>query len=442
MAAKNAAEVLELVKKNNVKVIYLWFSDILGNLKSLNITDEELAESLKSGSSIDGSSIQGFARIQESDMVVKPDPATFQIFPWNSSDYVSARMFCDVLNKDGTPHEGDPRYVLKKMMKKAQSMGFSAYFGPELEYYYFKDSTSTEILDNGTYFDMVPRELIKNLRQETALALRKMGINVRYSHHEVGPSQHELDIRYGDALTMADDVMTSRLVVKEIALHNNIYATFMPKPIYGQAGSGMHVHQSLFKGKENAFFDAAGEHGLSPIAYGYIAGLLKHASEITLALCQWVNSYKRLVSGYEAPVYICWGQVNRSALVRVPAIDPGNKNAARVEMRNPDPACNPYLAFAVMLAAGLKGIEEGYKLPKPVSDNIYEMSEDKRDQTGIPLLPEDLNEAIKAMEKSALLKEALGEAVFTWFIKNKKLEWEDFRNRVSSYELERYLPVL
>ncbi|MFH1736569.1 MAG: glutamine synthetase family protein, partial [Actinomycetota bacterium] len=415
---------------------------ILGNLKSLNITDEELAESLKTGSSIDGSSIQGFARIQESDMVVKPDPATFQIFPWNSSDYVSARMFCDVLNKDGTPYEGDPRYVLKKMMKKASDMGFDAYFGPELEYYYFKDSTSTEILDNGTYFDMVPRELIKNLRQETALALRKMGINVRYSHHEVGPSQHELDIRYGNALNMADDVMTSRLVVKEIALHNNIYATFMPKPIYGQAGSGMHVHQSLFKGKENAFFDTAGEHGLSPTAYGYIAGLLKHASEITLVLCQWVNSYKRLVSGYEAPVYICWGQVNRSALVRVPAIDPGNKNAARVEMRNPDPACNPYLAFSVMLAAGLKGIKEGYKLPKPVSDNIYEMSEDKRNQTGIPVLPEDLNEAIKAMEKSALLKEALGDAVFTWFIKNKKLEWEDFRNRVSSYELERYLPTL
>ncbi len=442
MADMNAAQVLEIVKKNKIKIIYLWFSDILGRLKSLNITDEELAESLKNGSSIDGSSIQGFARIQESDMVVKPDPATFQIFPWGAEDKLSARMFCDVLNKNGTPYEGDPRYVLKKLMKQAADLGFTAYFGPELEYYYFKDAQSTQILDNGTYFDMVPMELISNLRQETALALRKMGINVRYSHHEVGPSQHELDIKYGNALNMADDVMTARLVVKEIALHNDIYATFMPKPIYGQAGSGMHVHQSLFKGKENAFFNASNEQKLSKTAYGYIAGLLKHAPEITLVLCQWVNSYKRLVSGYEAPVHICWGQVNRSALVRVPAIDPKQKTSARVEMRSPDPACNPYLAFAVMLAAGLKGIKDGYKLPEPVSDNIYEMTEDERANIGIAVLPEDLNEAIKAMEASDLLKEALGESVFTWFIRNKKIEWEDFRNRVSSYEIERYLPTL
>lgn len=442
MMAKDAKEVLELVKKHKVKIIYLWFSDILGQLKSLNITDVELPAALKHGASFDGSSIQGFARIQESDMIARPDPSTFQILPWFSGEQVAARMFCDVLNTDGSPYDGDPRYVLKKTVKRAQDKGLTPYFGPEPEYYYFKNPVSTEVLESGTYFDMVPLELVSSIRQETALALQRMGIEVEYSHHEVGPSQHEIDLRYDNALKMADNVMTYRLVVKEIALQKDVYATFMPKPIFGQAGSGMHTHQSLFKGTKNAFFDPSDEYNLSSIGRGYVAGLLKHAREITSVLCQWVNSYKRLVSGFEAPVYVCWGQINRSALVRVPSFRVTKKEAARVELRSPDPACNPYLAFSVMIAAGLEGIEQGYKLSKPVGDNIYEMSEEQRKQMGIEVLPEDLNGAIQATEGSKLVRETLGDAVFSWFIRNKKLEWDDYKNRVSSYELEKYLPTL
>lgn len=442
MLEKDKEFVLKTVKEQNVKFIRLWFTDVLGFLKSFAITAQELELGLEEGLGFDGSSIQGFARIQESDMVAMPDPSTFQLLPWRTGDTNVARMFCDILNPDGSFYECDPRYVLKRNLERAKKMGFIFYVGPELEYYYLKDSQSTEVLDRGTYFDLTPLDLAVDLRRDTVLTLEKMGIGVEYSHHEVGPSQHEIDLRYNDALTMADNCMTYRLVVKEIAQMNGIYATFMPKPLYGEAGNGMHTHQSLFKGDKNAFFDPNDEYHLSDIGKSYIAGILKHAKEITTVLNQWVNSYKRLVSGYEAPVYVCWAQRNRSALVRIPMYKPGKEKATRIELRSPDPACNPYLAFAVMLAAGLEGIEKGYKLPDPVSDNIYEMSDEERERIGIEALPEDLHSAIKITEQSEMVEKALGKQVFEWFIRNKKMEWDEYRTRVTPYELEKYLPLL
>lgn len=442
MLEKDKEFVLKTVKEQNVKFIRLWFTDVLGFLKSFAITAQELELGLEEGLGFDGSSIQGFARIQESDMVAMPDPSTFQLLPWRTGDTNVARMFCDILNPDGSFYECDPRYVLKRNLERAKKMGFIFYVGPELEYYYLKDSQSTEVLDRGTYFDLTPLDLAVDLRRDTVLTLEKMGIGVEYSHHEVGPSQHEIDLRYNDALTMADNCMTYRLVVKEIAQMNGIYATFMPKPLYGEAGNGMHTHQSLFKGDKNAFFDPNDEYHLSDIGKSYIAGILKHAKEITIVLNQWVNSYKRLVSGYEAPVYVCWAQRNRSALVRIPMYKPGKEKATRIELRSPDPACNPYLAFAVMLAAGLEGIEKGYKLPDPVSDNIYEMSDEERERIGIEALPEDLHSAIKITEQSEMVEKALGKQVFEWFIRNKKMEWDEYRTRVTPYELEKYLPLL
>lgn len=442
VVAKDKAYVLKMVKDKGIKLVRLWFTDVLGFPKSFSITAGELEEALEEGMGFDGSSIQGFARIQESDMVAKPDPATFQILSWGAQEQPVARMFCDVLRPDGSFYECDPRYVLKRNLRRAKEMGFTLYMGPELEYYYFKDAGDTEVLDKGTYFDLTPPDLAVDLRRETVLMLEKIGIPVEYSHHEVGPSQHEIDLRYTDALTMADNVMTYRLVVKEVAQHHGYYATFMPKPMYNQAGSGMHTHQSLFKGNKNAFFDPKGEFYLSDIAKAYIAGILKHAREITSVTSQWINSYKRLVSGFEAPVYVCWAQRNRSALVRVPVYKPGKEKALRVELRSPDPACNPYLAFSVMLAAGLEGIEKGYKLSDEVTDNIYEMTEGQRRKAGIESLPEDLLEAIKVTEKSKLVEEALGSQVFRWFIRNKRLEWGDYRGRVSRYELRKYLPLL
>lgn len=442
MLEKDKEFVLKTVKEQNVKFIRLWFTDVLGFLKSFAITAQELELGLEEGLGFDGSSIQGFARIQESDMVAMPDPSTFQLLPWRTGDANVARMFCDILNPDGSFYECDPRYVLKRNLERAKKMGFIFYVGPELEYYYLKDSQSTEVLDRGTYFDLTPLDLAVDLRRDTVLTLEKMGIGVEYSHHEVGPSQHEIDLRYNDALTMADNCMTYRLVVKEIAQMNGIYATFMPKPLYGEAGNGMHTHQSLFKGDKNAFFDPNDEYHLSNVGKSYIAGILKHAKEITSVLSQWVNSYKRLVSGYEAPVYVCWAQRNRSALVRVPMYKPGKEKATRIELRSPDPACNPYLAFAVMLAAGLEGIEKGYKLPDPVSDNIYEMSDEERERIGIEALPEDLHSAIEITEQSEMVEKALGKQVFEWFIRNKKMEWDEYRTRVTPYELEKYLPLL
>ncbi len=433
---------VEAIKDQDIEFIHLWFTDVLGFLKTFVITIDEIETAMSEGMGFDGSSIQGFARIQESDMIALPDPSTLQILPWRQDGQLVATMFCDIVRPDGTPYGGDPRQVLKRALKKAADLGYTFNVGPELEYYYFKDDVNCELLDRGGYFDMTTRDLAVDLRKQTVRTLKNFGIPVEYSHHEVGPSQHEIDLRYAEALKMADSVMTYRLVVKEVAQLNDLYATFMPKPMYGEAGSGMHVHQSLFKEGRNAFFDPADDHHLSEVAKGYIAGLLHHAPAISAITNQWVNSYKRLVSGYEAPVYICWAHRNRSALIRVPMYKPGKEAATRVELRSPDPACNPYLAFAVMLAAGLDGIEKGYELPPDVVDDVYEMTTEERAACGIGQLPEDLHDAITAMEASDLMRDTLGGQVFEWFIRNKRREWDDYKSRVTPWELEGYLPLL
>lgn len=435
--------VIKECKDKGVEFVRLWFTDILGMMKSFAITVEELENALEDGMGFDGSSITGYQDIQESDMIAMPDPSTFTLLPWRPKDKPVGKMFCDVLTPDGEPYPGDPRYILKRAIKKAADKGYTFYVGPELEYFYFRDSSPrTEILDAGGYFDLTPLDVATELRRETIIALKKMGIQVEYSHHEVAPSQHEIDLRYADALTMADAAMTYRLVVKEIAYQNGVYATFMPKPIFAQNGSGMHTHQSLFVGNRNAFFDANDPTHLSDVGKCYIAGLLKHAKEICSILAQWVNSYKRLVPGFEAPVYIAWSQRNRSALVRVPLYKPGKELATRAELRCPDPACNPYLAFAVMLAAGLKGIEEHYELPPEMTENLYELTEEERKARGIESLPASLGEAIAITEKSELVRETLGDHAFERFIWNKKNEWDEFRIQVTPWELEKYLPIL
>jgi glutamine synthetase len=443
MSGIGKKEVLRISKERDVKFVRLWFTDILGFLKSFAITVRELSGALEEGMGFDGSSIVGFVRIDESDMVAKPDPSTFKVLPWKANDHVVAAMFCDILEPDGRPHQGDPRWVLKKNLKRAADMGYTFNVGPELEYFYFLKSTGKpETLDTGGYFDLTPLDVASNLRKQTAMVLEELGILVEYTHHEVAPSQHEIDLKYTDALTMADNTMLYRLVVKEVALKNNVYASFMPKPIYGVNGSGMHTHQSLFQGKKNAFFDPKDKYHLSEIAKRYIAGLMKHAREITLVTNQWVNSYKRLVPGYEAPVYISWAERNRSDLIRIPVYKPGKEIATRVEYRSPDPACNPYFAFAVMLAAGLEGIEKGYPLRDPVERNVYEMTEKERKKYRIESLPGNLYEAIQITEKSDLVKRALGDHVFQQFIENKKIEWDRYRAQVTDYELEQYLAIL
>ncbi|MCH8064242.1 MAG: glutamine synthetase [Chloroflexi bacterium] len=436
------AFVLQTCKDRDIKFIRLWFTDILGSLKSFAITVEELEKALEEGMGFDGSSIEGFARIDESDMVAMPDPATFQLIPWRPSERGVARMFCDVLLPNGEPFEGDPRYVLKRNLKRATELGYTFYVGPELEFFYFKSAEGTEPLDPGGYFDLTPLDAASDLRRQTVLTLEEMGIGVKYSHHEVAPSQHEIDLRYTDALTMADNAMTYRLVVKEIALANGVYATFMPKPIASENGSGMHTHQSLFKGERNAFFDESAPYHLSAIAKSYIAGLMRHARELTLVTNQWVNSYKRLVAGYEAPVYVTWARRNRSDLVRIPEYKPGKEMATRIEYRAPDPACNPYLAFAAMLAAGLAGIEHEYPLREPSEGNVFEMTAEERTALDIDLLPGTLDEAIRATEESELMRECLGEHVFESLLKNKRIEWDAYRAHVTDFELERYLGVL
>ena len=435
--------VLKMAKEHDVKFIRLWFTDVLGMLKSFAITVEELETALEEGMGFDGSSIEGFARIDESDMIALPDPDTFRMLPWRPREHQAvARIFCDIVRPEGTPFEGDPRYVLKRILKRAADMGYTFYVGPELEYFYFKDSKSTEVLDAGGYFDMIPLDMATDLRRESVLSLEKMGIAVEYSHHEVAPSQHEIDVRYTDALTMADNVMTYRLVVKQIALNAGVYATFMPKPLFGENGSGMHVHQSLFKGDSNAFFDRSDSYNLSQTAKYYIAGLLKHAPEFTSITNQWINSYKRLVPGYEAPVYLSWARRNRSDMIRVPEYKPGREKATRAELRSPDAACNPYLAFAVMLAAGLEGIEKKYELPAPIESNVFDMTDAERTERGIGTLPSSLSEAVKLTEKSQLVRDTLGEHCFNAFLENKKLEWDKYRIQVTEYELKRYLPIL
>ena len=439
MTGRSKEDVLREVKEHEVKFVRLWFTDILGFLKSFAITVEELEEALERGMGFDGSSIQGFARIDESDMVALPDPDTLRILPLERG---VARMFCDILLPGGQPFDGDPRYVLKRNLKRAADLGYTFYVGPELEYFYFQDPQSTKLLDEGGYFDLTPLDVASGVREETVLALEGLGIKVEFSHHEGATSQHEIDLKYTDALTMADNVMTYRLVVKEVAMKHGIYATFMPKPIFAINGSGMHTHQSLFRGERNAFFDAADEHHLSQTARHYIAGLLTHAAEITSVTCQWVNSYKRLVPGYEAPVYITWARRNRSDLIRVPEYKPGKESETRVEYRSPDPACNPYIAFSVMLAAGLEGVGKEYELPHPVEENVYGMSDEERKKRGIGILPGSLWEAIELTRESELVRRCLGDHLFDNFIRNKEIEWNNYRCQVTDYELKRYLPIL
>ncbi|OIP27706.1 MAG: type I glutamate--ammonia ligase [Chloroflexi bacterium CG08_land_8_20_14_0_20_45_12] len=435
--------ILKTAKEQNVKFIRMWFTDILGFLKSFAITVHELEDALEEGVGFDGSSIEGFVRIDESDMVALPDPNTFQLLPWRPKEHAAvARMFCDIFTPSKEPFEGDPRYVLKKNLKKVADMGYIYYVGPELEYFYFKDSSGTEPLDVGGYFDMDPHDAATDLRRDTILALEEMGIAIDKSHHEVATSQHEIDMHYTDALTMADNVMTYRLVVKQIALQQGVYATFMPKPVFGINGSGMHVHQSLFKGDSNAFFDSNGKYHLSQIGMSFLAGLLKYAPEITAVTSQWVNSYKRLVPGYEAPVYLSWAQRNRSDLIRQPVYKVGKEKETRFEIRSPDPACNPYLCFSVMLAAGLEGIKQKLEAPEPVEENVYKMTNEERKKRGIGTLPASLWEAIQLAEKSELVREALGDHVFHAFIENKKIEWDRYRIHVTDYELKEYLPIL
>jgi glutamine synthetase len=440
---KTKEEVLKYIKDNDIYFVEIWFTDVLGYLKSFTITAHELEKAFEEGLGFDGSSVRGYTRIDESDMIAFPEPETFTILPWRQKDIKVARMFATIVEPSGKPFDGDPRNVLKKMLKKAKDMGFTYYVGPELEFFYIKSpSTNPEVLDWGGYFDLIPRDEAIDLRNQTVKMLEDMGITVEFNHHEVAPSQHEIDFRYSEALTMADIVMTARLAIKEVAYLNGVYATFMPKPFFGQNGSGMHVHMSLFKDGRNAFFDPNDKYHLSPIAKHFIAGLLKHAKEITLITNQWVNSYKRLVPGYEAPVYISWAMRNRSDLIRVPMYKPGKEEATRIEYRAPDPACNPYLAFAVMLAAGLEGIEKKYPLPDPVEENVYHMTEEERRKRGIESLPGSLIEAIEITKKSELVRNALGDHVFTNFIENKKIEWDNYRRQVTTYELETYLPIL
>jgi len=439
---KNADDVLKAVKDYNVSFLQFWFVDILGTLKSFQITPKELEAAFEEGMGFDGSSILGFTRIDESDMVAMPDPTTFQLASWRPSDRPVARMFCDVCTPDGNPYEGDSRYVLKRVLAKAAEKGYTFYAGPELEFFIFANSSEPKVLDFGGYFDAPPLDLGNDIRRDIIFSMEKMGIQIEYSHHEVAPGQHEIDLRYAEGLAMADIAMTYRVVVKECARKHGCYASFMPKPIFGENGSGMHCHQSLFKNGRNVFFDANDQYNLSAEGKSYIAGILKHAKEFLCVTNQWVNSYKRLVPGYEAPVYVAWARRNRSALVRVPMYKPGKEAATRMELRCPDPAANPYLAFAVMLAAGLKGMEEGYTLEAPVEENIFAMTPEMLVDRGIASLPGSLYEAAEAMKESELVKETLGAHIHKNLYENKIKEWDNYRTQVTEYELATYLPVL
>ena len=434
--------VLRTVEERGVRFVRLWFTDVLGTLKSFAITPAELEGALEEGMTFDGSAIQGYSRVQESDMLALPDPSTFEIVPWRGEDAPVARMFCDIKHLSGDPFEGDPRHVLKRNLDRAREKGFTFYTAPEMEFFIFESADRPEPIDDAGFFDLTELDMVSDLRRQTIVTLEAMGIPVEYSFHELGPSQHEIDLRYTDALTMADNVMTFRQVVKQVAADLGVYATFMPKPIEGAFGSGMHTHLSLFEGDVNAFHDPGDEYGLSKVGRSFIAGLLHHAREITAVTNQTVNSYKRLIAGYEAPVHICWARNNESALVRVPTPKRGKESSTRIEFRSPDPACNPYLAFSVMLAAGLEGVEQGYDLPAEATNNIYEMTPEERAAEGIGSLPQSLTEAITVMEDSELVAETLGEHVFDYFIRNKRQEWLDYKAHVSPWELDRYLGSL
>jgi glutamine synthetase len=445
-------EILGQVETDGVEFIRFWFTDILGQLKSFAVGKDELEAALEEGMGFDGSSITGFNAIEESDMIAMPDPDTYAVLPWRddggSGKGNVARMFCDVLRPGGEPYVGDPRYVMRRALARMEELGFDHfYLGPELEFFYFDSDALGEdgvpkILDKGGYFDLTTLDAASDLRRETVNALKAVGIPVEYTHHEVGPSQHEIDMRFADGLRMCDNAMTYRIVVKEVAHLHDCYATFMPKPLFGENGSGMHTHQSLFSGESNAFFEEGAHYHLSDTARAFIAGLLTHAREIAALFAPNVNSYKRLVPGYEAPVYAAWSQRNRSALVRVPMYQPGKERATRCELRCPDPSCNPYLTFAAMLQAGLEGIEKGYECPEPMETNLYDLTHDEREARGITQLPETLGEAIEELASSELVRKALGDHIFERYVELKREEWEEYRVQVTRWELERYLPIL
>ena len=439
--------VLRTLEERDIRFVRLWFTDVLGTLKSVAIAPAELEGAFAEGIGFDGSAIEGFARVHESDMLARPDPQTFQVLPWRGEAPGTARMFCDILMPDGSPSYADPRHVLRRVMQKAAELGFTFYVHPEVEFFLLRGRPSAETLlpepiDAGGYFDQTPHDLGHDFRRQAITMLERMGISVEFSHHEVAPGQQEIDLRYADALTTADNLMTMRLVVKEVALEQGIYASFMPKPFTDQPGSAMHTHLSLFEGDRNAFHDASDPFSLSKVGRAFVAGLLKHAAEMTAVTNQWVNSYKRLWGGGEAPAYVCWGHNNQSALVRVPMYKPHKGNSTRVEIRSPDSACNPYLAFAVLLAAGLKGIEEGYELPDGAEDDVWSLTPGERRALGITPLPGSLSDAIATLEGSELMAETLGEHVFDYFLRNKRAEWEAYRQQVTPFELTRYLPVL
>ena len=438
--------VLRALEERDVRFVRLWFTDVLGSLKSVAIAPAELEGAFSEGIGFDGSAIEGFARVYEADMLAKPDPSTFQILPWRGEGPATARMFCDIVMPDGSPSYADPRFVLKRTLSRAAEAGFTFYTHPEIEFYLFKDTpvpgADPVPVDRSGYFDHTAQSMGSDFRREAITMLEAMGISVEFSHHEGGPGQQEIDLRYADALSTADNIMTFRTVVREVALSQGIWATFMPKPFTTHPGSGMHTHVSLFEGDRNAFFAAGSEYQLSTVGRQFIAGVLKHASEITVVTNQWVNSYKRLMWGGEAPSYICWGHNNRSAMVRVPMYKPNKGQSTRMELRTIDSACNPYLSFAVILAAGLKGIDEGYELPREAEDDVWSLTERERKSLGIDPLPKSLYDAIQVAESSELLAETLGEHVYDFFLRNKRKEWEDYRIQVSAYERDLMLPVL
>ncbi len=437
--------VLRTIEERGIRLVRLWFTDVLGNLKSFAISPAEMENALNDGMSFDGSSIDGYSRIQESDVLAIPDVNTFEVLPWVDGKSAEARVFCDIANLDGTPFDGDPRQVLRRNLRLARDKGFAFYVAPDIEYFYFappQDGSKPVPLDNGGFFDLTSTDVASSLRKETIRTLETMSIPVEYSFHEDAPSQHEIDLRHTDALTMADSVMTFRFVVREIAAMHGVHATFMPKPLESIQGSGMHLHLSLFDGEDNAFHDARDSYSLSETAKKFMAGLLVHAGEITAVTNQTINSYKRLVPGFEAPVHVSWARNNRSGLIRVPVPKRANPLATRIEYRSPDPACNPYLAFSVILAAGLRGIEQNYELPMEADSNLFEMDDAALDKLGIQQLPQSLSDALKLMEGSQLVAEALGDHIFEWFLRNKRAEWRGYKTHISQFETDRYLKSL
>ena len=437
--------VLRTVEERGIRLVRLWFTDVLGNLKSFAISPAEMENALNDGMSFDGSSIDGYSRIQESDVLAIPDANTFEVLPWVDPKGAEARVFCDIANLDGTPFHGDPRQILRRNLRTAQDKGFVFYVAPDIEYFYFappEGSAPPVPLDNGGFFDLTSTDIASSLRKETIRTLETMSIPVEYSFHEDAPSQHEIDLRHTDALTMADSVMTFRFVVREIAALRGVHATFMPKPLEDIQGSGMHLHLSLFRGDTNAFHDPDDAYNLSTTAKKFMAGLLHHAAEITAITNQTVNSYKRLVPGFEAPVHVSWARNNRSGLIRVPVPKRANESATRIEYRSPDPACNPYLAFSVILAAGLRGIEGDYELPAESDANLFEMDDATLEKLGIQQLPQSLADSLRVMENSSLVADTLGEHIFEWFLRNKRAEWRGYKTHISQYETDRYLRSL